>query len=433
MSGSTNAADIAQRRKLEAELYESRESLNDTYYDHAKESQQNALDEEAQAYEETMTKFVEGLRTSLDEATANMDEFLMGVTSMVMYNADTVLAKYEETNLPLTKELTNPWIKAKEAVGAYSGNALDLMNQWTREGGFFAQFNTSGTINLTSPWGAGTTAANAFKSSVATAMAGVVSNISSNVVAASSELSRLYQQIQDTAQKASDIASIVPENPIQPPDNPTSPPPKNPPPKNTASKTYAVRATLGIGGETLYTQAYGHTELAAKKAAQEAIAGEYEKLKGNSMSAESAWQETWRNRVIYETALYAKGTTGTTSDQWAITDEPQFGDELTMYATPDGTLSFMRAGSTVIPADLTRELIDLPKVVDGLINRPKFDSGINMIANAINKPEIVIDVENFLKVDRVDKDSLPQLEAMMDKKIDTFAKQLNYSIKKFTR
>ena len=89
MSGSTNAADIAQRRKLEAQLYESRESLNDTYYDHAKESQQNALDEEAQAYEETMTKFVEGLRTSLDEATANMDEFLMGVTSMVMYNADT--------------------------------------------------------------------------------------------------------------------------------------------------------------------------------------------------------------------------------------------------------------------------------------------------------------------------------------------------------
>jgi hypothetical protein len=93
----------------------------------------------------------------------------------------------------------------------------------------------------------------------------------------------------------------------------------------------------------------------------------------------------------------------------------------------------MRAGSTVIPADLTRELIDLPKVVDGLINRPKFDSGINMIANAINKPEIVIDMENFLKVDRVDKDTLPQLEAMMDKKIDTFAKQLNYSIKKFAR
>ena len=130
---------------------------------------------------------------------------------------------------------------------------------------------------------------------------------------------------------------------------------------------------------------------------------------------------------------HAKGTTGTTRDEWTITDEPQFGDELTMYATPEGTLSFMRAGSTVIPADLTRELIDLPNVVDGLINRPNFDSGVNMISTAINKPEITIDVENFLKVDRVDKDTLPQLEAMMDKKIDTFAKQLNYSIKKFSR
>jgi hypothetical protein len=78
--------------------------------------------------------------------------------------------------------------------------------------------------------------------------------------------------------------------------------------------------------------------------------------------------------------------------------------------------------------------MELGKIgVDGLMNTNKFGANINMISNAINKPEIVIDVENFLKVDRVDKDSLPQLEAMMDKKIDTFAKQLNYSIKKFAR
>ena len=143
-----------------------------------------------------MTKFIEGLRVSLDQATTNMDEFLMGVTSMVMYNADTVLTKYQETNLPLTDELTNPWIKAKEAVGTYSGDALALMNKWTEEGGFFAQFNATGTKNLQSPWTAGSNAASAFETSVGAVMEGVVSNISTNVKTAAGDLADLYKQIE---------------------------------------------------------------------------------------------------------------------------------------------------------------------------------------------------------------------------------------------
>ena len=54
-----------------------------------------------------------------------------------------------------------------------------------------------------------------------------------------------------------------------------------------------------------------------------------------------------------------------------------------------------------------------------------------MISNAITKPEFNFDVENFLKVERVDKDTLPELEKMMDKKIDNLVRQLNYSLKKF--
>ena len=389
-------------------------------------SQQDALDSEAEAYETSMANMIEGLRTSLEEATLNMDEFLMGVTSMVMYNADAVLSKYEETNLPLATELTNPWIKAKEAVGAYSGDALALMNKWTEKGGFFAQFNASGTTNLQSPWSAGTTAANSFKTSVATVMSGVVSNISTNVQAASSALSNLYKQIQDTEKRAASANVTV---------------------NNGGSggggsggyreKKYYTTATLNVGGYVLTTTQSATTEAAAKSAAQIELAGQFadfhERRGVSEAKYENSWLRTYRDQIKYSTSQYAKGTTGTPRDEWALTDEPQFGDELTMYATPEGTLSFMRAGSTVIPADLTRELIDLPNVVDGLINRPKFDSGINMIANAINKPEIVIDMENFLRVDRVDQDTLPKLEAMMDKKIDTFAKQLNYSIKKFSR
>ena len=58
------------------------------------------------------------------------------------------------------------------------------------------------------------------------------------------------------------------------------------------------------------------------------------------------------------TTMYAKGTTGTKRNQWAITDEPQFGDELVLVPTAQGNLSYMRKGTSVIPADLAANLME---------------------------------------------------------------------------
>ena len=405
---------------MEAELYSARESLNDTYYDHAKDAQSDALDKEAQAYEESMTKFVENLRTSLETATQNMDEFLMGVTSMVMYNADTVLAKYEETNLPLTEELTNPWIKAKEAVGDYSGNALDLMNQWTKEGGFFAQFNASGTTNLTSPWNAGTTAANAFKTNVATVMSNVVSNIATNVKTASGELSNLYKQIQDTEARAASANVAVASTGSNSSSTPTA-----------LQKKYYVTAFLDMGSRSLSVTKSDTNASKAMSAAKVAIAGEYEKYKGNSVSAESAWLKTWRDRVKYTTQYYAKGTTGVPEDQLAIVDE--FGPELILRANPEtGRLDYITAGTGIVPADLTENLMEWGQFTPDSLN---LGGGVNikMINNAVMKPQYDFNFDSLVHVDHCDQGTLKDLEKMVDNKIDKFSKDLNYSIKRFAR
>ena len=416
LSGSTNAADIAERRRLEADLYGAREELDNTYYDHAKESQQNALDAEAEAYEENMTKFVEGLRISLEEATVHMDEFLMGVATMVMYNADTILAKYEETNLPLAKELTNPWEEAKKATSSYSGNAIDLMNQWTKQGGFFSQFNTSGTTNLSSPWSAGTNAANSFKTSVSTVMSGVVSNIQSNVKTARESLANLTSVITETENKAANANVAVNSGGTGNSGGYVAP-----------QKKYYVTAFLDMGGRSLSVTKSDIDASKAMSAAKIAILGEYEKVKGNNISAESAWQRTWKNKVKYTTQYYAKGTMGTKRDEWAITDE--LGPELKMYATPEGNLSFMAVGSTVIPKDLTKDIINLPDIVDGLINMPKFDSGVNIITNAVNKPEINLSFEALVKAERIDEGTLPEVKRFVQQEINTLVKQMNYAIK----
>ena len=434
LSGSTNASDVAERRKLEAQLYESRESLNDTYYDHARSAQDEALDAESTAYEETMTKFIEGLRVSLDQATTNMDEFLMGVTSMVMYNADTVLTKYQETNLPLTDELTNPWIKAKEAVGTYSGDALALMNKWTEEGGFFAQFNATGTKNLQSPWSAGSTAASTFKTSVSTVMEGVVSNISTNVKTASGELSKLYQQIKDTEQRAAEAKVVV----GSPSPTPSPSPSPSPSPEPTPEPEVKLRGLMQTSKEMIlgsksFVDANTET-INGIKYYRDSKTGYYYKISDLNSKRKYDGGRTTGWAIPKGTWFYtknAKGTTGTKRDGWGLTDEPQFGDELVLVPGKDGNLSFMRKGTGVVPADMTKKLFELAQIPTSDLMNKNLTAVVPNITKNDFKNEF--NFESLVHVDTVDSDTLPKLEKMVDKKIDDFSKALNYSLKRFAR
>ena len=428
LSGSTNAADIAERRKLEAQLYESRESLNDTYYDHAKDSQNEALDAEQTAYEESMTKFVEGLRVSLEEATANMDEFLMGVTSMVMYNADTVLTKYQETNLPLTDELTNPWEEAKKATSSYSGNALDLMNKWTKEGGFFSQFNSTGTKNLESPWNAGATAANTFKDSVYTAMTGVVSTIESNVKKAKESLSSLTDVITTTNIKADGTVGT-----------------------NYSGSTWSgnTGGVYQVSTQTMHENGKSGSMIRignktdAKDSNKITVGGkQYYKHTDGYYYPMSAFgyvtkdvDEYGKKSSVYgfpagtkRYEYYANGTTGTSRDQWALTDEPRFGDELVLVPGKDGNLSFMRKGTGVVPADLTANLMEWGQFTPDAMNLGG-GVNVNMINNAVNKPEFNFAFDALVKAENITEETLPAVKKLVTQELNRFTKELNYALK----
>ena len=128
---------------------------------------------------------------------------------------------------------------------------------------------------------------------------------------------------------------------------------------------------------------------------------------------------------------YAKGTTGTTRDEWAITDEPQFGDELVLVPGKDGNLSFMRKGTGVVPADMTQKLFELAQIpTSDLMNKNLTTIVPNITKNDFKNE---FNFESLVHVDTVDSDTLPKLEKMVDKKIDDFSRALNYSLKKFTR
>ena len=128
-------------------------------------------------------------------------------------------------------------------------------------------------------------------------------------------------------------------------------------------------------------------------------------------------------------AFYAKGTTGTKKDEWAVTDE--IGDELVMYATPQGTLSFMRAGSTVVPADITKELMDIGKVgLNGLMNAPSAIQGINLMTNVISKPEVNLSFDALVKAEHITEETLPAVKKLVTEELEKFSRNLNYSLRR---
>lgn len=427
MSGSQNKSDIAEKRKLESELYKARESLNDTYYDHAKESQQNALDAEREAYEKTMNKMVEGIRASLEEATADMDTFLNNVTIAVSMNADTVLEKYRETNVYLDPELTNPWENAKTKVGEYGDKATNLMDVWKKDG-YFAEFSTEAGDNLSSPWSSGIEAADAFKSSVDSAMDDVVEKIESNVQSAATKLSNLYQQIIDTEQKAKDANVDVGDLDDNTTGNTESGDATYDPPKKSMHHVYSTVKEIILGSQS-YVDNNTKT-IDGVKYFLRSTDGFYYKISDLKKRKYDGGRTTGWAIPAYTSgySYYAKGTDGTNRDEWAITDEPQFGDELVLVPGKDGNLSYMRKGTGVVPADLTANLMKWGQFTPDSLSLGG-GVNVNMINNAVNKPEFNFAFDALVKAENITEETLPAVKKLVTQELNRFTKELNYALK----
>ena len=184
LSGSDDAADVAERRKLEAQLREAQDGLNNTYYDHSKDNQSLALDDELEAYEKTAEDYVESLREKLE----NVDAMIEQTLSDVLFNADvTYQGLIELSNIygvTLSENLMNPWYQMSNQATATKdkiGEDLLLLNEDN-----IAPFSEYAGTLLTAPFENGGSACVAFKDSTMIQIA----EIETRVYAASSNLTR---------------------------------------------------------------------------------------------------------------------------------------------------------------------------------------------------------------------------------------------------
>lgn len=556
MSGSTDAATIAQRSKLEAQLREARESLNDTYYDHAMDSQSNAYDDELDSYTKSKEDYVKQLR----EALKDVEKIVADSMAQVLVNADSVLTGLNnvssEYGVTLSDYLMLPWQNAalqatayKESgildladftdqTGIYSGIITDQINNLFGNGSLAAGlFQTSvegvvesirvtvneATSPLTSdlqlPWQTVKEyAQNTFAPEIMYALQSVADDASGKKEQLTNDLTIAFQEgvnnaeefnqvvidaLNDVINKSDDFADVVPSNVTAPSDDPwslwssnvqnliqkiidkandavTAINNMNNAANNAQSAANVINNTSGIGnsgssGKTTTSQSKptqksptNKKEEAKKKtkyykylkvdgdyyyecgsdASGKDYSGHYLKRStkipytaklmasanevlyykaGSKMLAFSAF----KHPVVYAKSgyveEYAKGTLGTKQDQWAITDEPQYGDELVLIPNKNGNLSYMRKGTSVVPADITKRIFDLAQT-------PANELGNNLVKVSIpdisTNNNIELTFDTLLKVENATKETIPELKKLVQEQLDIFARKLNYGIKR---
>lgn len=450
LSGSTNAADIAERRKLEAELNEAKEGLNDTYYDHAKDQQSQALDDEAGAFTKAKETYVETMR----EAAKDTEQVINDMILNGIFNADVAndfLLRIQETyNIPLSPKLTDPWAAAaqeaidfKNDVGIIAGTDIPPYVTMISDD----IIKKLGTDDPNNPWNKALSMADKYADFLTSSEFSINNN---DLLTFEGQINSIVsgwksvKEAADDAYTAQTRKVTVGGNPNVGAGNGGDGGDGNPPGGNkqkTISKETRVDMIphyLDSAGNVYYkvqgmSDAYVAASstvnksgiLWAKNGAMYYSLSE-KKLKKKAYSSNTSVKGT--GKFTQKHSAYSKGTMGTSRDEWALTDE--IGDELVLVPGPNGNLSFMRKGTSVVPADITANLVEWGKLNPDML-KVGGGANINMISNAVNKPEINLDIAEFLHVDHVDKDTMPELEKFVDKKMNDLVRQLNYSIKKF--
>lgn len=145
LSLSDYRADKAMKLKLEEELAQARQELDDYQREYSLEQQKKALDDESEAFEDAKNKELQEIRSSLDKQDAVIKDYLSKVTDNYEAVYKDLTEKGSEYNMTMTKELTSPWKDAESATNTFSSAVSDAISKINYD---ISTIDTSGLSNL---------------------------------------------------------------------------------------------------------------------------------------------------------------------------------------------------------------------------------------------------------------------------------------------
>lgn len=364
---------IAKKKQLEAELLKAQEELEEAYHDRSVSNQQDALDKELEHFQEEKEAEIEQWEKYMDDI-------------------ETIVA---------------------ESLGIVQANANEIGQTLEEKA---TEYNLTVSDAILSPWKDGSIAVSDYQESFDTAMSSTMEQLEL--------LKQKWQEVIDVMTQASNdsVGVINKENTDytkaekqEPKQEESSKPDSNSSNDKPQYSTYTVKS-----GDTLSGIAKTHLGSASK------------------------WQDIYNlnkdiisnPNLIYpgqkiKIPKYANGTAGVKQDQLAIVDEDYL-EELVL-GVENGRLTYLSKGSSVIPADITSNLmswgtLDPQDMLDR--NRPSI-----MPSKSIVNTEINLDcsVGTLVNIEHCDQGTLPDVEKLVNKAFEKHMQTLNNSIKRFTR
>ena len=380
MEGDTSAAAIAKRKKLQEELYNAQQELAETYYDHDIETQQNALDKELEAYRQEKEDRME----ELDNYLKNEEQVLADSLKLILENADGIDAFLknisEEYGVSIYDAVVDPWSDGADALARY----LEMLKELRGE------------------------------------QEGIQKEADSN---ANDTVNNINKSTTDTTS----AEYIEPPKPAKPEHKPSRP---------SSGGSYYAPSSVGVGSAvTVKDSATNFSR----------DGGNGTKMQGWVPGSTFTVMETSGNQVLIgipgsgytgwvnknDLVGFAKGTKGVKSSQLAMIDENGL-EELVLHADGNGKLAFLSKGTSVIPADITENLMKLGSIdPTEMLKRNTPSIGAPHITN--NNMELNLEFGSLVHVDNCNQDAIPELQKMVRSEFDNMMKQVNNGLKRYAR
>ena len=383
LSGDNSASARAKRAQLEAELAEARSQLEETYYDRSISNQQEALDKELESFQEEKDKEME----TLDEHLEDTEQVVSESIDTVQGNADTVSETLADTTdkygVDISDSLTEPWQDGSDAIKDYSDEFGDSSSSTTDE----------------------------------------LEDISDAYSDLKEQIENFGEEqvgvVEDNFEKYQQADYQVPEQ-KEPEEQPKQ-----------EEKAIKVGGKINAGSAKIYD----HVGAAAENQYYSndpvydvlAIDGDWIQVRHHSLkSGVTGWFKKGAVKA------YARGSFGVDKDQWALLHE--LGDELELIPGKNGRLEYIKKGTGIVPADLTKRLVDLAMNPQETLdrNRPTIAPSKSIVNNDMTI-HVDASVGELIHVERLDGNNLDEITKVIDKAWDKKMQGLNNSIRKFSR
>lgn len=383
LANDNSASAVAQKKKLQAELAEANSKLEETYYDRSIQNQKDALDQEYEDFKEEKDAEKEVWDEYLDDIETIIAESLGLIQANASDVYNTLGEKATEYDLTVSEAVTTPWKDGMLAVSEYS-----------------EKFDTasSSTINQLE----------------------IIANKWQEVIDKMLNAAEIEIAAQEAENKS--YTAATKKEPAKTQTTTTSKPQTTTKAAPTVDSTVKVKTSA-----THFSSNSGNLKMASFVPGGSYTV--YETDGDQILIGRNGVYTGWIKKSDLQG--YAKGTTGVKAGGLFRIDENNL-EELVMHAGPDGRVQYLSKGTSVIPHDITENLMELGQLDPSeVLNRSRAAITTPHVTN--NEINISMDIAEVVHIDKVTNDTLPNLTKAIEKQMDSYIGKLNNSLKRFTR